>query len=157
MTNPSRAAVPELTRGHTKSPRPDSRFLSNPTPADTELADLGYWNWVDPATAVERAEGEREKDFLERMAGAFRTPTLRNLPRTGPYMHNGAYDSIEATVREIVRINELARADMLRNIDADYRVMNLSQDDVPQLTAFLASIDEVDDETFRELLLNFEE
>lgn len=30
---------------------------------------------------------------------AFRTPSLRNVALTGPYLHNGAYDSLEAVIR----------------------------------------------------------
>ena len=30
---------------------------------------------------------------------AFRTPPLRNVALTGPWLHNGAYDSLEAVVR----------------------------------------------------------
>ncbi len=30
---------------------------------------------------------------------AFRTPTLRNVSLTGPWMHNGAFDSLEAAIR----------------------------------------------------------
>jgi cytochrome c peroxidase len=32
----------------------------------------------------------------------FRTPPLRNVALTGPYMHNGAYTSLEAAVRHII-------------------------------------------------------
>lgn len=31
--------------------------------------------------------------------GKFRTPTLRNIERTAPYMHNGVYDTLEAVIR----------------------------------------------------------
>ena len=144
----------EVPGPDTTRPRPS--LLANPSSGNHNLADLGYWNWVDPATAPERGEGEGAADLLERLVGAFRTPSLRNLPRTRPYMHNGAYDSIEDAVTEIVRINQLARDGKLRSISPEYEVMKLSPGDIPHLTAFLESMDEVDADTFRELLLNFE-
>ena len=44
---------------------------------------------------------------------AFRTPPLRNVALTGPYMHNGAYADLEDAVR-----HHLNAADSLRNYDA---------------------------------------
>jgi cytochrome c peroxidase len=44
---------------------------------------------------------------------AFRTPPLRNVALTGPYMHNGAYADLEAAVR-----HHLDAASALRNYDA---------------------------------------
>jgi cytochrome c peroxidase len=66
--------------------------------------------------------------------GAFKTPTLRQLGLTPPYMHNGLYDSIEAAVRHyslapdpIVGDSELAR-------------ISLSDAEIKALTAFLQSL-----------------
>jgi cytochrome c peroxidase len=33
-----------------------------------------------------------------RFTGAFRTPTLRNLPRTGPYFHDGSQDTLKQVI-----------------------------------------------------------
>ncbi len=92
--------------------------------------------------------------MLIRMVGAFKTPTLRNLGQSAPYMHNGAFKGIKETVAEIVRINRLARDGKLRNIDAEYLTMNLTERDIKPLTAFLKSLDEVPPEKFRDLLLS---
>jgi cytochrome c peroxidase len=35
--------------------------------------------------------------------GAFKTPTLRNVTRTAPYMHNGAYDTLEEVIDHYVK------------------------------------------------------
>ena len=45
---------------------------------------------------------------------AFRTPPLRNVALTGPYLHNGAYGSLEAVVR-----HHLNAAESLENYDSD--------------------------------------
>lgn len=47
-----------------------------------ELQDLGRYG-------VTRIPGD---------VGAFRTPTLRNVKSTGPYMHNGAFPTLDGTV-----------------------------------------------------------
>ena len=136
--------------------RPVAELLADPRSGQNR-ADLGHWNFVDLDGSPLRRHGESDAAFLDRMLGTFKTPTLRNLQQTDPYMHNGAYDDIEATVREIVRINQLARAGKMRAIDDDYRLMNLSEDDVPALTEFLHSFEEVDEIAFRELLINIED
>lgn len=45
-------------------------------------------------------------------AYAFRTPPLRNVEKTGPWMHDGVYSTLEATVR-----HELAPLDSAQNYD----------------------------------------
>ena len=47
--------------------------------------------WDDTGVRPPLPESERAEDD-----GAFRTPTLRNLPRTAPYGHDGAYPTLEA-------------------------------------------------------------
>lgn len=37
-------------------------------------------------------------DYLPKMAGAFKTPTLRNIELTAPYMHNGVFTNLEQVV-----------------------------------------------------------
>ncbi len=46
---------------------------------------------------------------------AFRTPPLRNVALTGPYMHNGAYPDLESALR-----HHLNPAGALRNYDPEY-------------------------------------
>ena len=139
----------------TDAKRPQERFLTDPRSGEGR-ADLGYWNFID-LSDTEALGGSSEAAALEGAIGAFKTPILRNLKRTGPYMHNGLYETIEDAVREIVRINRLARAGTMRAIDNDYLVMNLGEEDVIPLTRFLESLDEVDVEQFRELLINLED
>ena len=93
----------------------------------------------------------------------FRTPTLRNVAETGPWMHDGAYTSLEAAVRHYVDpeaslrgydetqlaplLQPLVDRDPLR-IAARARAISpivrdgvpLSDDEVGQLVAFLRSL-----------------
>lgn len=146
----SRLAIP--TSAATR--RPVAHFLARPSRAEPGRADLGHWNYADAATSPQRRDDEREEAFLSRMVGAFRTPTLRNLRHTDPYMHNGAYPTLRDAVSEIVRLNGLARAGKLRQIDEEYREMNLSQDDVEPLVAFLGVLDDVGRDDFRQYLIH---
>ena len=122
------------------------RRPSAPTPAtaaipekgDPSKIDLGRWN-VAP----------EEKGAI----GAFKTPTLRNLSGSDPYMHNGAYATLEEAVAEIVRVSELARAGKLPNADPEVEKIELDQDDVAPLVAFLRQLNEVDPEEFRRYLI----
>jgi cytochrome c peroxidase len=136
--------------------RPIASFLAVPAKDDPARADLGYWNWIDLASAPERVDEESDADLLRRLAGAFRTPGLRNLPRTGPYMHNGAYPTIEDAVRSKLEISRRAQAGTLAGIDPEYQAIRLDERDVHPLAEFLRSLDEVDEHQFRELLLHFE-
>jgi cytochrome c peroxidase len=146
----------DLSMPGPETDRPVDRFLADPRSGEGR-ADLGYWNFVDlEADGVVR-DGETAAEALARYRGSFKTPVLRNLQRTGPYMHNGAYESIDSAVREILRINQMARAGEMVGIDEEYRVMNLSEGDVPALVAFLKMFDEVPVEDFRDLLIDFEE
>jgi cytochrome c peroxidase len=137
--------------------RPLASLLAAPAKGDARRADLGYWNWVDLAKAPEKTGEESDADFLKRMAGAFRTPNLRNLPRTGPYMHNGAYATLEDVVRAKIEISKRAQAKDLPGVDPEFLAMKLTETDVQPLADFLRTLDEVDEAEFRSLLLHFEQ
>ena len=78
--------------------------------------------------------GRFEFDDDENMEHAFKTPTLRNVTLTAPYMHNGA-------VRDLEQVIELYRAggDAPTN-DPDMGELDLSQQDVRALIAFMGAL-----------------
>jgi cytochrome c peroxidase len=63
-----------------------------PASADPGFFDLGLC-------------GPERRDLVERrdLCGAFKVPTLRNVARTAPYFHNGAFDNLRDTVDFYVR------------------------------------------------------
>jgi cytochrome c peroxidase len=63
-----------------------------PANADPAFYDLGLC-------------GPERKDLADRrdLCGAFKVPTLRNVARTAPYFHNGAFDTLRETVDFYVR------------------------------------------------------
>lgn len=125
--------------------------LSRPAKDNPALVDLGHWNWVDVKASPLRAEGESDEAFLERMAGAFKTPPLRNLDRTDPYMHNGAYATLEEAVRQKIKAAELARAGKLRGGDPEMANIYLTEADIAPLVKFLKALNEITPEGQRDL------
>jgi cytochrome c peroxidase len=102
---------------------------SGPELTDNKFHNIGA---ADPklADAGRRAVTGREEDH-----GAFRTPQLREIGRTAPYMHNGRF----ATLRDVVRHYNFGGVTDEAN---DYRdealeVLYLSEDEADDLVAFL--------------------
>ena len=69
------------------------------------------------------------------MQGAFKTPTLRDVALTAPYMHNGCYGTLEEVVEHYVR-----GGDMKDNLSPDIRPLDLSAQDKSDLVAFMRSL-----------------
>ncbi len=140
--------------GAAEAKRPSESFLSIPTNLDPQAVDLGHWNYVDLENSDQRREGETEEAFLERMVGTFKTPRLRNLSSSAPYMHNGAYATLEDTVRQIVRMSAEAQAGTHPNIAEEYRAMRLSEEHVAPLVAFLEALRDQGKQGFREMMID---
>jgi len=69
------------------------------------------------------------------MQGAFKTPTLRDVTRTAPYMHNGEYDSLEQVIEHYVK----GGVDQ-SNLSPDMKPVKLSRQEQTDLLEFLKSI-----------------
>jgi cytochrome c peroxidase len=67
---------------------------------------------------------------------------LRTLAQSAPYLHTGAKDTLEDVVRFYVAESALARAGRLRNGARELRAMQIGEDDVAPLAAFLRSLNE---------------
>ncbi len=65
----------------------------------------------------------------------FKTPNLRNIALTAPYMHDGSL----ATLEEVVRFYDRAGSDD-PNLDRRMRPLNLSDQEVADLVAFLETL-----------------
>jgi cytochrome c peroxidase len=70
-------------------------------------------------------------------AGAFKTPTLRNVALTKPYFHTGAVDSLEAVVEFYDQGGEQAG---YGTKDPNIRRLGLSEDEKRSLVDFLKSL-----------------
>jgi len=79
--------------------------------------------------------------------GKFKTPTLRNIDLTSPYMHNGVYETLEEVVRhyDIQVTNEFITPEVNRNIAPElnpgtYTSLGLSTQDTADLVAFMKTL-----------------
>jgi len=76
--------------------------------------------------------------------GKFKTPTLRNVELTPPYMHNGVFDTLEEVV-EFYNIEEKQFAspppEVMNDINADVDFLGLNEpDDIDALVAFMKTL-----------------
>jgi cytochrome c peroxidase len=122
--------------------RPSAQFRENPSIKKPGEADLGFWNFVDLKTSPLRRAGESDNVFLRRMIATFKTPTLRNLAYTQPYFHNGSIQTLEETLREIIRLSDMARAGRVREGDEELAKIRIGEAEIGPLIAFLNSLNE---------------
>jgi len=95
---------------------------------------LGQYN--DDATHS-TATGTRHVALEHRNFGEFRTPSLRNLALTAPYMHNGRL----ATLRDVAEHYSTISPDRLHaDGEAILRPLRLSEREAQDLVAFLESL-----------------
>ncbi len=84
------------------------------------------------------ATGTRHVVQDQRNWGEFRVPSLRNLARTAPYMHNGRL----ATLRDVVHhYSELNEERLHRDGERILRPLRLEPQEAADLLAFLQSLD----------------
>ncbi len=97
---------------------------------------LGPFN-DDPARSS--ATATRHVALEHRNFGEFRVPSLRDVARTAPYMHNGSL----ATLREVVRhYSEIDEDRLHADGERILRPLNLSTSEIDDVVAFLESLSE---------------
>ena len=93
------------------------------------------------------AEFSDEKEHIIIAGGSpVKTPSLRNLRQTKV--------DVGRVIREKIAASEKKRSGEADEIDDSYGVMNISEEDVPGLVAFLDLLNDVPDEDFRKLILD---
>ena len=122
--------------------RPASQFREIPSKRKPGCADLGHWNFVDLKSSPLRRSGESDDHFLQRMIATFKTPTLRDLAFTQPYMHTGGFTTIESALTELMKLSELARDGRVREGDEELGRIRISVADTAPLVAFLKTLNE---------------
>jgi len=130
--------IPAAAEAH----RPSPQFREIPSKRRPGFADLGHWNFVDLKGSPLRRTHESDDQFLTRMIAAFKTPTLRNLAFTQPYMHTGGFTTIESALTELMRLSELARAGQVRSGDEELTRIRITDADISSLVAFLKTLNE---------------
>lgn len=141
-------------------------FRAVPDASAPQLTDLGVWNvfanpdFPKPQPRLRQilcdAEfGTRVPPFLVQFLGRcsfsallpktialFKTPGLRDLNHSGPYMHNGQFELLGDVIELYRTTSALERAQALRNGDAELAGIALRVQDVAPLVAFLRSLNE---------------
>lgn len=154
--------VPELSQRATNfdawlpatfhHPRASGTLCEIPSADFPGRADLGLWNiFANPDhLAIQPAllrlfPEQRNPDasvLLPQTLALFKTPTLRGLAMSPPYLHTGQKDSLEDVIRFYIKSSALARAGALRNAAPELTEMRLRDDDVEPLAAFLQALNE---------------
>ena len=141
-----------------KHPLAGSRFRSIAAKNKIGYTDLGLWNvFANPDMP---APQEKLKNImcmqssifvinkcnnaaiLKNTVAAFKTPVLRDLGHSNPYMHTGQFSDLQQAVRFYITSSNLAQNKKLRNSEEKITNINISEKDIDPLVAFLKSLNE---------------
>lgn len=141
-----------------KHPLANSRFRSISAKNKVGYTDLGLWNvFANPDMP---APQEKLKNImcmqssifiknkcnnaaiLKNTVAAFKTPVLRDLGHSSPYMHTGQFLDLQQAVRFYITSSNLAKNKNLLNAEEKISNINLSEKDIKPLVAFLKSLNE---------------
>jgi hypothetical protein len=135
-----------------KHPLATGVFSSIPSLSNPSATDLGMWNIFANADfpKLQHQMGVllcgtqpcNPHSQLPHAIALFRTPSLRDLGHSEPYLHTGRMPTIEDVLHFYVRMSGLQRAGQLRNGDPELGRISLNEEDIAALAAFLRSIDE---------------
>jgi cytochrome c peroxidase len=136
---------------------PDAAGIFRRVPAADrpDVTDLGVWNifandalpgsqaslqatLCDPASLVDCTPSA----LLPRTIALFKTPSLRDLSHSGPYLHTGQQDTLEDVIAFYGRVAGLARAGSVRNADPELAAIAVTPADSAALGVFLRALDE---------------
>ena len=73
---------------------------------------------------------------------AFKTPTVRNVSATGPYMHNGAFKTLEAVVEFYNKGGATGLGLPMSNQTLSAASLNLSKEEINDIVQFLHSLED---------------
>ncbi len=137
-------------------PSYQGRFRAVPTASDPAATDLGVWSVFANPDLSGRQAGVREKlcaiapavncsddaAVLGLAIGGFKTPGLRDLSHSAPYLHTGREGTLPDVLRFYQRASAAARAGTLRNADPRLSEMRLTDPDVDSISRFLKGLNE---------------
>ena len=90
-----------------------------------------------PETGDEGDKGRFDASKADADKFKFRTPTLRNVARTGPYFHDGSEASLEAAVKLMAKGGNRK----IKDLDANLLDRGLTDAEVADVVAFLRALD----------------
>lgn len=135
-------------------PAASERFRAVPS-AGTTLTDLGLWNvFANPDMPAPQPKIRAilcddqqpcplpDATLLDRAIARFKTPGLRDLGHSEPFMHNGQFDTLNDVIDFYIDVSDQARAGTLRNGAPQLQGIALKPSDIAPLVAFLKSLNE---------------
>lgn len=130
-------------------------FRAIPNAGAPGLTDLGVWNvfanpdMPGPQLKIRTILCDDQQPcplsdavLLDRAIARFKTPGLRDLSHSAPFMHNGQFDTLEQIVDFYREVSDLQRANNLRNGDPELSGIAMTAQDVSPLAAFLKALNE---------------
>jgi cytochrome c peroxidase len=104
-----------------------------------EFNCLSPWSDAEPALCLEL---QYLKTQGPELVGAFKTPSLRNVAMTAPYMHSGQFETLEKVIAHYNKPTppEYNREQHPSRPHFDILPLNLSDEEQKQLIAFLQSL-----------------
>ncbi|MBE0625315.1 MAG: c-type cytochrome [Burkholderiales bacterium] len=113
--------------------------------AGIDIVRASDFNGIGPYSDHPEGRAKDQLSYLpppESQLGSFKTPNLRNVALTAPYMHDGRFDTLSAVLDFYAKGREASRGQMLlgeREATLDL-VPRLSSDQADDLTAFLNTL-----------------
>jgi len=103
------------------------------------LTNLSYFNngldpHEDPDSFSDPGLGGFTKNTLD--YGKFKTPSLRNIALTPPYMHDGRFETLE----EVIEFYNKGEHGNVKGVDVNIHPLNLTDEQKKQLIAFLHTL-----------------
>ncbi|MFO1463469.1 MAG: cytochrome c peroxidase [bacterium] len=132
-------------------------FLAVPAADRPGHTDLGVWNVFGNADIPKPQAALREllcrrvtdpnagctaEELLPLSIALFKTPGLRDLGHSSPYMHTGQLDGLDSVLMHYFQFSAKAREGAMRNSPPEFQGMALRQDELPDLLKFLKSLNE---------------
>ncbi len=130
------ACHPSTANGSTPPLFTDFTYDNLGVPANTSMFALNSPAFIDLGLGVTVADQAQN--------GKFKVPTLRNIAKTAPYMHNGVFQTLEEVIdfyntRDVNRQWAPAEVSANKNVD-ELGNLNLSAQQTAALAAFLRTL-----------------
>lgn len=106
----------------------------------TEAEVIGVPKTVND-TNIDNDLGRYNVIKVESYKHAFKTPTLRNVPRTAPYMHNGIYDSLQQVIDFYIKGGGVGLGIKINNQTLPFDKLDLTKKESNDLIAFIKCLD----------------
>ena len=131
-------------------PNAQGPFRRPATASNLTYTDLGLWNIfanpgfpLIPSSSIALSlglTGQTNTQILPQTIARFKTPGLRGLTASDPYFHNGSMLTLEDTLAFYQAFSSQARAQQVRNADAQLSRIALQDRDIAPLAAFLRGL-----------------